>query len=43
MIPEANAMKLLQACIYKSANSGLFLIALVATSAVVFNIFILNS
>ena len=34
--PVANAIKLLQACIYKSVKTGLFLTSLVATSVVKF-------
>ena len=37
--PVANAIKLLQACIYKSVNTA----SLVATSIVKFMLFILNS
>ena len=35
--PVANAINVLQACIYKSVNIGLFLKSLVATNLVKFN------
>ena len=41
--PVANAIKLLQACIYKSVNTGLFLKSLVATSIVKFMLLMLDS
>ena len=41
--PVANAIKLLQAYIYKSVNTGLFLISLVATSITKFMLLILDS
>ena len=41
--PVANAIKLLQACIYKSVNTGLFLTSLVATSTVKYMLLILGS
>ena len=37
MQPLANAIKVLQACIYKSLNTGLFLKPFVATSVANFN------
>ena len=40
--PVANAIKLLQACIYKSVNTGLILISLVATSIVKFILLMLD-
>ena len=40
--PVANAIKLLQACIYKSVNTGLFLTSLVATSIVKFMLLMLD-
>ena len=41
--PVANAIKLLQTCIYKSVNTGLFLISLVATIIVKFMLLMLDS
>ena len=41
--PVANAIKLLQACIYKSVNTGLFLTSLVATSIAKFLLLMLDS
>ena len=38
-----NAIKLLQACTYKSVNTGLFLTSLVATSIVKFMVLMLDS
>ena len=43
MPPVPNAIKLLQACIYKSVNTGLFLISLVATCIVKFTMLMLDS
>ena len=40
--PVANAIKLLQAYIYKSVNTGLFLTSLVATSIVKFMLLMLD-
>ena len=41
--PVANAIKLLQACIYKSVNTGLFLTTSVAISIVKFMLLMLDS
>ena len=41
--PVANAIKLLQACIYKSVNTGLFLTSLVATKIVKLMLLMLDS
>ena len=41
--PEANAIKLLQTCIYKSVNTGLFLASSVAISMVYFHMLMLDS
>ena len=40
--PVANAINVLQAFIYKSVNTGIFLIPLVATSIVEFKLLILD-
>ena len=40
--PVANVIKFLQACIYKSVNTGLFLSSLVATSIVKFILLMLD-
>ena len=42
-IPVANAIKLLQACFYKSVNTGLFLTSLVATGIVKYMLLIFDS
>ena len=39
--PTANPMKVLQACIYKSENTGLFLESLVAKVIVIFHMLML--
>ena len=43
MRPVANAMNVLQAYVYKSVNTGLFIKSLVATSFVKFIVLLLNS
>ena len=43
LVPEANAIKLLQTCIYKSVNTGLFLASSVAISMVYFHMLMLDS